>query len=357
MDRAHPAMIAEIEKCLAEVIEAGTEIKIVPLEEALKKKTITYYDPKQAYLKAVEKLVDLKVIKKAKPSIVIDAMHGSGSGRIDAILRTAGIKATLIRHEQNPGFGGVRPEPIGENLEALSKAVRKNKAVIGIATDGDGDRVGIMDAQGRWVNTQQAFALLLMHLVKNKGLDGEIAKAVSSTEMIDKLCEQYDLFLHTTPVGFKSVCELMLNRDILLGGEESGGYGIRGHIPERDGILCGLLFLEMMAMTGKSLASLVRELFKMVGYHTFQRVDFHITEASKNRILKKLHDRPPTDFAKQDVIRVNTIDGWKFNLSGGHWVLIRPSGTEPLVRVYIESASDSAAQRILRDVRRQLFDK
>ncbi len=352
-----PSMIAEIEACLAEIGPSVEEIKIVPLNEALKKRSIVYYDPQPAYLASIEKLVNLKAIKKAKPRVAIDAMHGAGSGRVNAILNKIGIKPVLVRHEVNPGFGGVRPEPIGENLEALSKAVKQNRAQIGLATDGDGDRVGVMDARGAWVNTQQAFALLLMHLVENRGETGEIAKAISSTEMLDILCEQYDLFLHTTQVGFKSVCELMLTRDILLGGEESGGYGMRGHIPERDGVLCSLLFLEMMAMSGKPLAVLVKDLFKKVGYHTFLRDDNHLTESVKEKVLQKLRDRPPTEFAKHDVIRVNLIDGWKFNLAGGHWVLVRPSGTEPLVRVYIEATSDSAAQKILRDVRRQLFEK
>jgi len=352
-----PEMIAEIEKHLAQIVESACEIKQVPLAELLKKKSVTYYDPEKHYLKAVEKLVDLNAIRKSKPRVVVDAMHGAAIGRIEAVLRSIRINPTLIRHEVNPSFGGVRPEPIGENLEALSKAVRSNRAQIGLATDGDGDRIGVMDGQGRWVNTQEAFALLLMHLVNNRGQTGEIAKAVSSTEMLDKLCEKYDLFLHTTQVGFKSVCELMLTRDILLGGEESGGYGIRGHLPERDGILCALLFLEMTAMTGKSIAALVRDLFKQVGYHTFIRSDQHLTEAAKARALKKLQDRPPTEFAKHDVVRVNTIDGWKFNLSGGHWVLIRPSGTEPLIRIYVEATSDSAAKQIVRDVQRKLLGK
>lgn len=352
-----PDMIAAIEKQLHEVFQAEGEIKQVPLEEGLKKKSITLFDPEPSYLRAVEKLVDLSAIRRSKPRVVIDAMHGAAIGRVEAILRKIGVRPVLIRHEFNPSFGGVRPEPTADNLEPLSKAVRKHGAQVGLATDGDGDRIGVVDARGRWVTTQEAIALLLTHLVKNRGMTGEVAKAISTTEMLDALCEQYELFLHTTPVGFKSICELMLTRDILLGGEESGGYGIKGHIPERDGILCSLLFLEMMAMTRKSMAVLVKDLFKTVGYHTFVRSDQHLTEATKARILKKLHERPPTGFARYDVIRVNTIDGWKFNLSGGHWVLIRASGTEPLVRIYVEARSDSAAQRILRDVRRQLIGK
>jgi len=352
-----PDMIAEIEKHLQEVIQGDGEIKQVAIEEALKKKSITMFDPQPSYLKAVEKLVDLGAIRRAKPKVVIDAMHGAAIGRVESILRKVNVKPVVIRSEVNPSFGGVRPEPVGENLEALSKAVRKNHAQVGLATDGDGDRIGIVDGQGRWVTTQEAIALLLMHLVKNRGMTGEVAKAVSTTEMLDVLCDQYELFLHTTPVGFKSICELMLTRDILLGGEESGGYGIKGHIPERDGVLCSLLFLEMMVMTGKSMAMLVKDLFKAVGYHTFLRSDHHLTEAVKARVLKKLQDRPPTGFARYDVVRVNTIDGWKFNLSGGHWVLIRASGTEPLIRIYVEATSDSAAQRIMRDVRRQMIGK
>lgn len=290
---ATPDIIAEIEKNLGALVESGTEIKILPLEEALKKKSITYFNPQTSYLRAVEKLVDLNAIRKAKPKVVIDPMHGSGSGRVQAVLEKIGLRPTLIRHEFNPSFGGVRPEPIADNLQALSQAVRKNRAQIGLATDGDGDRVGVVDSQGRWVSTQEAFALLLQHLVKNRGMKGEIAKAISSTEMLDKLCEKYELFLHTTQVGFKSICELMLTRDILLGGEESGGYGIRGHLPERDGVLCSLLFLEMMAMTRKPVSTLVKELFKEVGYHTFIRSDHHLTEQIKARALKKLKEKPP----------------------------------------------------------------
>ncbi len=352
-----PDMIAAIERHLKEIAQAGGEIKQVPMEEALKRKSITLFDPEPAYLKAVEKLVDLSAIRRAKPKVVLDAMHGAAIGRVETILRKINIKPVVIRHDVNPSFGGSRPEPVAEHLEVLSKAVRKHGAQVGLATDGDGDRVGVVDAHGRWVTTQEAIALLLMHLVKNRGMTGEVAKAVSTTEMLDALCEEYELFLHTTPVGFKSICELMLTRDILLGGEESGGYGIKGHIPERDGILCSLLFLEMMAMTRKSMAVLVKDLFKVAGYHTFVRSDHHLSEAAKARALKKLRERPPTGFARYDVVRVNTIDGWKFSLSGGHWVLIRASGTEPLIRIYVEACSDSAAQRILRDARRQMIGK
>ncbi len=350
-----PEMIGEIEKCMKTIAGRKTEIKVADFEEALKKKSIQYYDPQPGYMKAIKDLVDLKAIRKMKPRVVVDAMYGSGQGRIARVLKDIGIKAETIRSEVNPSFGGIHPEPMGHNLDVLAKAVRSHRAKIGLATDGDGDRIGIVDGQGRWVNTQEAFALLLMHLVKNRGEKGEVAKAISTTEMLDKLCEKYDLFLHTTKVGFKSVCELMLSRDILIGGEESGGYGIRGHIPERDGILCGLLFLEMLAVTGKSLSALVKDLFKTVGYHKFARSDNRLTPEVKNRILKNLHDNPPTGFDKYDVVRLNTIDGWKFNLSGGHWVLIRPSGTEPLVRIYVEAMSDSACTRIMRDVQKQLI--
>lgn len=354
---AIPEMVKKIEEEVSEIAVSGQEIKRIELSEAIKKKSVVMYDSQPTYLKAVSQHVNLSAIRKAKPKVVLDAMHGSGIGRVEAILRTIGVKPILIRHEVNPSFGGVRPEPIASNLGALSAAVKKNRAQVGLATDGDGDRIGIVDAKGRWVSTQEAFALLLIHLLKNKDMKGEVAKAVSSTEMLDKICEQNEIFLHTTPVGFKSICELMLTRDIMLGGEESGGYGIKGHIPERDGVLCSLLFLEMMAMTGKSMAQLVKDLFKMVGYHTFIRNDYHMSESVKNKALEKLHDRPPTDFAKYDVVRVNMIDGWKFNLQGGHWVLVRPSGTEPLIRVYVEATSDAIAQRIMRDAQRQLIEK
>ena len=245
----------------------------------------------------------------------------------------------------NPSFAGMRPEPMAEHVVELREAVRKGKYDIGLATDGDADRVGAVDEKGNFVDSHRMFALLLKYFVEQKHLKGEVAKSLSVTEMIDKMCAKYGLILHETPVGFKYLCRLMVERDILIAAEESGGIGIRGHVPERDGILVGLLLCEMMIRRKKSLSALVQELLDEYGKHYFNRIDLRITESVKHRIMRKFNRRI-SNIAGQKVLHVQETDGYKYFVDGG-WLLVRPSGTEPLIRFYAEADSEKKVNRLL----------
>jgi phosphomannomutase len=267
-------------------------------------------------------------------------MHGSGAGYLSSILLQAGCTdITEIRADRNPYFGGINPEPIMPNMAALCDKVVALGADAGIALDGDADRVGAVDSAGCFVDCHRIFAVLLRHLVVSRGWTGGVVKTVSTTRMIDKLTRSYDLKLFETPIGFKHICELMLQEDILIGGEESGGIGVKNHIPELDGVLMGLLILEAMAMSGKRLEQLIDDVMRDVGTHEYGRVDMHPHAHRMHTIISALQSLKPEQVAGMRVCDVSRKDGVKINLESGAWLLLRPSGTEPVVRVYAEAGS------------------
>jgi phosphomannomutase len=328
---AHPEMIARVEKELAKVLrlkrlppvkhtiaEFGSKGKIIPISM------------KQRYLDDLAAKLDLGRIRASGIRILYDAMHGAGLGVLPSILPDV----RQIRAEFNPSFGGVNPEPLAQNLGELIRRVREEGYQIGIATDGDADRIGAVDEQGNFVDSHKIFSLLLKYFVEEKGLRGEVVKTLSVTQMVDQQCTKYGLVLHETPVGFKYVCRYMTERDILIGGEESGGLGVKMHLPERDGIFLGLMLCEIMAVRGKSLSALVDELTAEYGPHEFRRVDLHVTEKEKGAIMKRFA-RPVAEIGGHRVTARKDIDGHKFFVEGG-WLLLRASGTEPLIRVYAE---------------------
>ena len=309
--------------------------------------TVEKRDLRPAYFDGLRGMVDLEKIKAAGYKIVADPMHGSGSGYLSDILRGAGIEIEEICRDRNPTFGGLNPEPIAQNLGPLKDAVLASKADVGLAIDGDADRVGAMDADGNFVDSHRIFALVLRHLYEDRGLRGSVVKTVSTTTLIDKLCAKYGLTLHVTPIGFKNICEWMLKESVLIGGEESGGIGVLGYIPERDGPLMSLLLLETMAARKKRLEEQIAELMAEFGPHEYQRVDLHPEPAKMPAVVKSLTEDNPDEIAGLKVEKIDRTDGTKFFFANDAWLLLRASGTEPVVRVYAESSSQEKVSELI----------
>jgi len=317
-------------------------------------KLIEYTDLETIYCKHVEKNFDIKLIKKSGVSIAYDSMYGAGQN----VMKRLFPEATLLHCIQNPGFGGTAPEPIDKNLGELRAYIKKTKTVdVGLATDGDADRIGLYNSKGEFVDSHLIILILINYLVQYKKMKGKVCVAFSVTEKIKKMCAHYKLPLQVVKVGFKYVCDVMINDDVLLGGEESGGIAIKGHIPERDGIWIGLTIIEYMARTGKTLDELVKEAFKITGKFAYRRVDLHLTEALKQAALKNCNQNKYTTFGKYKVKRVETIDGFKFFFSDNEWLMIRASGTEPVLRTYAEASSASIADDILASAGKLIMKK
>lgn len=339
---AHPETIAKVEKELARVVKA----KRLPLgkhtfAQLLEKGKITHIGMKRRYLDDLKTKINLERIRSSGIKIMFDAMYGAGMGVLDEVLP----EVKQIHATYNPSFGGTNPEPLAKNLAELMHRVKAEGYHLGIATDGDADRIGAVDEHGNFIDSQRIYALLLKYLVEQKGMTGEVVKSFSVSQMVDKQCERYGLTLHETPIGFKHICRLMTERDVLIGGEESGGIGLKGHIPERDGIYLGLMLAEMMAVRGKPFSVLVQELMDEYGYHEFKRVDLHVTEKEKAAIMKKYTGKVK-EIAGMAVIGRKDTDGTKLFVDGG-WVLVRASGTEPLIRFYAEGDSMEKVNTLL----------
>jgi alpha-D-glucose phosphate-specific phosphoglucomutase len=299
------------------------------------------------YLDHLRSLVDLEAIGRTGLRAAVDPMYGSGRGYLRSILAAAGCDVLEIRGELNPGFGGIYPEPIERNLAALVATVRDNRRDVGLATDGDADRIGAVDAQGGFVSPQVIFALALRHLVEGRGLQGAVVKTVSTTAMLDVLADRYGLPLYETPVGFNHICDLMLANDVLIGGEESGGITIRGHIPEGDGILMGLLLLEIMATYDQPLHVIISELMDDIGPFHYGRHDLETRPFSKPELVERLTAEAPSRVCGLGVEEIKDSDGVKYLLEESNWLLIRPSGTEPVLRIYAEARSQEMLGRLL----------
>lgn len=346
---ATEAITKPIEQAANAVLHADrAEIPVRPFDDAVAAGLIEVFDPIEPYLERILKLVDTDAIGRADLAVVADPMHGAARGVLAEALRRAGVRRlAAIREEANPGFGGVNPEPIEANLGPLQAYLREGTWQAGFAVDGDGDRIGMVDERGRFVNAHQIFSLMLMHLVEHRGQRGEVVKTVSTTSMIDALAARYGLPLVETPVGFKYVCARMLESDVLIGGEESGGIGIRGHIPERDGILSALVMAELMATTGLSPSGLLQELERRVGPHVYGRLDLHAEEPQRQALVRWLSAQAPERVAGVGVSQTKRVDGFKFLLEDGSWLMLRPSGTEPLVRIYAEAADPRRLEALL----------
>lgn len=341
---ARPSTTKVLEEIVAFNSANGRRVVATPFEEALRKGIIETFDPCEGYFRQIGRYVDLDLIAKAGIPAVVDPMYGAGSGFLPRLL--AGIDE--IHSSENPLFGGQPPEPIGEHLTELSELLRKGKYRVGLALDGDADRIGAVDETGEFFSSHCIFTVILRHLIEHKRLRGGVVKTVSTTRMVDLLARKYDLPLFETPIGFKHICELMLTEDILMGGEESGGLGVKGHIPERDGILLGLLLLEAVAASGKYLRQLLDETMDEIGRFSYRRIDRPIEAVAKEQLIARLNTHPPAEIDGRRVAATNFSDGFKFIFENGDWLLIRPSGTEPVLRLYSEAGTPEQVDRLLR---------
>jgi alpha-D-glucose phosphate-specific phosphoglucomutase len=338
---------SQIEGNISSLTRQGEGVKRLALDKALKKGVVDYLDPSPVYLEHISHFVDIEELRRQKLNFLVDPMYGAGIGYFKTVLQGGTLKITEINAERNPSFPQIQPEPIAKNLTQLSRLVVEQKADVGLATDGDADRIGIIDERGQFLTQHQVFALLCLYLLEVRGERGAMIKTLTSTTMISRLGKLFDVPVYETPVGFKYVAPLMMEKNAIIGGEESGGYGFRGNVPERDSILAGLYFLDFMVKTGKTPSQLLAYLYSKVGPHYYDRRDFHISAGKRQTILRQLSSGSPDTVAGSKVTKVDTTDGFRFFLGDESWLLIRFSGTEPLVRIYAEAESMERVEALL----------
>ena len=340
-------VIAKLEKNISHTLTAG-KVGEIPLAEGMEQKLIEYLDLTPIYSDHLTKLIDLNELRRARLKIIVDSMYGAGAGHFKKLLGGGAIEVVEINSERNPLFPGIKqPEPIEANLAKLAAMVKKRRADVGLAVDGDADRIGIIDEKGKFLTQLQVLALLALYLLEVRGERGAMVKTITTTSMLYRLGEIFNVPVYETAVGFKHVAPVMLAENALIGGEESGGYGFRGHTPERDGILAGLYFLDLMIKTGRTPSELINYLYSKVGPHYYQRVDIEYPESEHTAIISRLKNNPPEHIDGVKVVKFETTDGFRFILADTTWLLIRFSGTEPLLRVYAESNSLGRAKRLL----------
>ncbi len=341
-----PEGLKRIEALIPDSVE---EVKQIPLSTAMDEGKIVTFDASEAYTANLERLVDLQRIKDAGFTVLVDAMWGNGAGWFTRLLQGGKTKVIEIHNTRNPSFPDMkRPEPIRPNIDVGLEATVEHNADVLLITDGDADRCGIGDENGEFINQLRVYALLAFYLLEIRGERGAIVKTLSTTTMLNKLGRIYDVPVYETGVGFKYVAPKMLETDAMIGGEESGGYAFRGNVPERDGILAGLYFLDFMVQTGKKPTELLKMLFDKVGEHYYDRVDSPFSGDRKNREQLILNAKPET-LGGLKVTELVTVDGFQFKLEDGGWLLIRFSGTEPIMRVYCETTHKEKVSEILKD--------
>jgi len=316
-----------------------TPVKTMFIEDALKKRMVTKVNIMDLQISDIKKFADMKLLKNAKLRVKIDSMNGTGDRYFEKILNGSSIKLDFMNDEVNPGFKGRAPEPNEKHLAELMKIVKKGKFDLGIATDGDSDRVGVVDEKGNMLSGHKVMALLLMHLFEDRGIKGGVIQTVCGTAQINNMCAEYGLKTYETPVGFKYICELMTKKDILVGGEETGGIGFKGYIPERDGFLSALLIMEMIILRKKPLSKIVKEMNKKFGSYVYERADLLFDATKRAQLLRGLKKNPLKKVLNRPVVKLNDADGSKFICDDGSWLLLRLSGTEPKLRVYSETKS------------------
>ena len=339
---ALPSIVAQIEKELAVVQSNGAP----PLPA--RKDLIQELDPCPPYLDTIEKLVDWQRLREAKFRFLVDPMHGSAAGLLHALFVRNGVASEEIRSSRDPLFGGVHPEPIEPHIEALRQAVLAGNFDAGFAADGDGDRIGAIDRDGTFVTPHQIFALLVWHLIGTRTLPGDIAKTFSVTKLIDALASKFNRKLHEVPIGFKYICELMLEQNILIGGEESGGIGTSLYLPERDATVSALLLAELMAWHGRSLRELIGALHREFGEFHYGRIDLDVKPSQKQKAVDHFSNEKLKRFQDWPVARRENLDGIKVYLGDVGWVMVRASGTENLLRIYSETSNVATTQNVLR---------
>ncbi len=352
---ALPQATQDIEKRCHSLIVNRKLPKEISLNEGIKKRLIQYIDPRSLYIQRLTDLVDINAIKKAKLKVIIDVMYGTGRDYLDTILIEAGCKVKILHNWRDVLFGGAAPEPSLKNLTELLDIVKHNKYDIGLGTDGDGDRFGIVDSDGTFISPNQVLALLANYLIQEKKWHGVVARSVMTSSFVDAVANKYGVKVKETPVGFKYIGEILVNENMIIGGEESGGLTIKGHIPEKDGILACLLMTEMVAVQKKSIRKILQDLYKEVGTFLSDRINFRVSPEKMEKLKEKLKNNPPKEIAGTKVKELITIDGFKFILADNSWVGIRLSGTEPVVRVYVESGSKIKLQNLKKSTERLLM--
>ena len=338
---ATPDVTKQIEANVVKRQTAGWTFSAVPFG-TYACKTI---NPLPEYFKQIGKLIDFAAIKKAKMKIALDISYGTAHGYLDVLLEKAGAKVTLFHNELNPLFGGHHPEPNAEGMADAAKFVRSGKAQIGLGTDGDADRFGIVDQDGTWLTPNQILALTLYHLKKNRGWTGAVVRTVPTSHQVDAVAELLGVKVHETPVGFKYIGALMESEPIIVGGEESGGLSVKGHVPEKDGILACLLMAELVATEKKSLGRILRELAKKTGEFYSDRINISFSPEKKDALLARLGGGL-TNIGTFKVQQFITTDGYKFLLPNREWVAFRASGTEPLIRCYLEAKTKANLKKL-----------
>jgi phosphoglucomutase len=337
---AQPAVTSRIEARVRE-LAGEPEVACTPLRELEAKGLVARIDPRPAYLARLRELVDFKAIAAARMKVAVDLLFGTARGYLDQALRDAGCVVHLLHDSRNPSFGGHAPDPSEQNLQDLAESVRSAGCDLGLATDGDADRYGILDRDGGFVEPNYILALLLRHLIRARGWRGGVARSVATSHLVDAVAKRLDVPLYETKVGFKYLGQLIAQGRVVLSGEESAGLSIQGHVPEKDGILAALLVAEMVAMSeGKSLRDLLEALYVETGtVIRARRLNFHLSREQQERLAERLANLPAR-VAGLQVVQVGTLEGTKLLLEDGSWLLVRPSGTEPVVRLYMDAHSE-----------------
>lgn len=345
-----PEQIQEVEDIIPD--KNSIDLENLSISELEKQELIEYIDLETMYVNHVEKNFDMNAIRNTKMKFAYDAMYGAGQNVMRRILPNI----EFLHCDYNPSFMGQAPEPIHKNLQEFSKLISNSKNIdCGLATDGDADRIGLYDSKGNFVDSHHIILLLINYLYNQKKFTGKVVNAFSVTPRVKKMCEHYKLDYEVVKIGFKYIAGIMLKEDVLLGGEESGGIAIKGHIPERDGIWMGLTIWEYMVKSGKTLDELIQEVYKIVGEFKFERSDMHLKEEVKNRIVENCKNNKYDSFGPYKVQRVETIDGWKYFFDNDEWLMIRASGTEPVLRNYAESSTTEKAFAILKAAEKTLL--
>lgn len=337
-----------VERILEQNQERLSGPNLMDLGEAIRSERVCKFDPAWAYYEHLTTLADLDIISSGELRVVADGMYGAGRRAISEVLMRTRTHVHNIRDEMNPGFGGIHPEPIARHLGLLFSTIQSGHWDVGLATDGDADRIGAADDQGQFVDPHRIYGLILRHLLEKRGWQGTVVRTVSTTAMVDRIAAKHNLPVIETPVGFNHIADLMLADTVVMGGEESGGMSIQGHIPEGDGVLMGLLLLEVIAYGQKPLSVLVKELLEEFGPAQYARTDLRLSKpVAKDALVRHLSETAPDAIAEVPVTNVQTTDGIKYYLADGSWLLIRPSGTEPVLRVYAEAPNDERVRALL----------
>ncbi|HWD18297.1 MAG TPA: phosphoglucomutase/phosphomannomutase family protein [Verrucomicrobiae bacterium] len=331
---APPEVTRQIEAAIERLMAAKWTFKSV-VTGSFQAKTA---DPRPAYVKQIKKLIDFSAIKKARLKIAVDLMHGCGRGYLDALLEEADARLTVFHADRNPLFGGFPPEPSSAHLADVRQAIKSGRAKVGLATDGDADRFGVMDETGTFLTPNQVLTLALYHLVKNRKWTGAVARTVPTSQQVDALARHFGIPVRETPVGFKYIGGCMEKEAVIVGGEESGGLSVKGHVPEKDGILACLLMAELMAVEKKSLGAILKDVARITGPFFTDRINLHVAPAQKDKLIALL-GAGPKKIGAFPVEKFITIDGFKFVFADDEWIAFRASGTEPVFRCYIEAHS------------------